>query len=240
MLGDLRVHIYADGAELAQMQAAARNPLIRGFTTNPTLMRRAGVTDYAGFARAVLAALPDYPISFEVTADDLPGMAAQARRIAGWGGPGGGNVFVKLPVTTSAGESVAPILPALAAEGVRCNLTALFTPAQVRAVSDALGDTTPCFISVFAGRIADAGHDPVPVMRQALAIMAPRPNQRLIWASPREVLNLVQADAIGCHVITMTPDLLAKLPGLGRDLDAFSLETVRMFLTDAQAAGLEP
>jgi transaldolase len=194
------------------------------------------VTDYAAFARAVLAALPGYPISFEVTADDLPGMAAQARRIAGWGG----NVFVKLPVTTSAGESVAPILPALAAEGVQCNLTALFTPAQVRAVSDALGDATPAFISVFAGRIADAGQDPLPVMREALAIMAPRPNQRLIWASPREVLNLVQADAIGCHVITMTPDLLAKLPGLGRDLDAFSLETVRMFLGDAQAAGLEP
>jgi transaldolase len=232
-LRDLKVEIYADGGDRNAMAQAARNPLVKGFTTNPTLTRKAGVTDYAAFGRELCAAFPDHPISFEVIADTLPEMDRQARLIAGWGA----NVFVKLPVTTTAGESVVPLLAPLAGSGVQCNVTALFTLEQVRAVSAALGDAVPSFISVFAGRLADAGIDPVPIMREAVAIMRPRPGQRLIWASPREVLNVVQAHDVGCHVITMTHDLIARLPTLGRDPLQFSLETVRMFHDDARAAG---
>lgn len=232
-LHDLRVEIYADGADRIAMAEAARNPLVRGFTTNPTLARKAGVTDYGAFGREICAAFPGYPISFEVIADTLPEIDRQARLIAGWGG----NVFVKLPVTTTAGESVVPLLAPLAASGVRCNVTALFTLEQVRSVSAALGDAVPSFISVFAGRLADAGIDPVPIMREAVAIMRPRPSQKLIWASPREVLNAVQAHAVGCHVITMTHELIARLATLGRDPLRFSLETVRMFHDDARGAG---
>ncbi|MCX7932799.1 MAG: transaldolase [Rhodovarius sp.] len=232
-LSALRIAIFADGADRAAMLEAARHPLIRGLTTNPSLMRKAGVTDYAAFGREMAALIPHLPISFEVIADDLPGMARQARIIASWGP----QVFVKLPVTTTAGESILPIIPELVAEGVRLNITALFTPEQVAPISAALGDRVSAFLSVFAGRIADTGRDPLPILREVLAIMAPRPNQRLIWASPREVLNLFQADAIGCHAITMTHDLLAKLPLIGRDLLAFSRETVQMFHRDAQAAG---
>lgn len=232
-LGELRVKIYADGADLEGMRRMAANPLIRGFTTNPTLMRKAGVTDYEGFARDVLAAIPDRPISFEVFSDDFAEMERQALRIAAWGP----NVYVKVPVTNTRGESAVPLLRRLAPTGVKLNVTALFTERQVEEVSEALEGAAPCNISVFAGRVADAGVDPVPVMRRALAIMAARPSQELIWASPREPFNIVQADAIGCHIITATHDILAKLPSLGKDLEGFSLETVKMFRDDAVAAG---
>lgn len=229
----LRVKIYADGADKAGILAAAGNPLIRGFTTNPTLMRKVGITDYAGFAREILAEITDRPISFEVFSDDFDEMYEQAIKIAAWGT----NVYVKIPVTNTRGDSAIPLLQRLAPQGVQMNVTALFTEAQVQAVSDALADAAPSNISVFAGRIADAGIDPIPVMRRSLEIMAPRPQQELIWASPREVLNVVQADEIGCHIITVTNDIIAKLGSLGKDLDQFSLETVKMFRDDAVAAG---
>jgi len=229
----LRVKIFADGADRAGMLAIGANPLIRGFTTNPTLMRRAGITDYAAFARDILAEIRDRPISFEVFSDEFDEMQAQAEKISAWGD----NVYVKVPITNTRGESIIPLLTRMARSGVKFNVTALFTEAQVRAASDALADAPPCNISVFAGRVADAGVNPLPLMRRALEIMAPRPQQELIWASPREVFNIVQAHEIGCHIITVTNDILAKLPGLGKDLEQFSLETVKMFRNDAVAAG---
>ena len=211
----LSVEIFADGADRAAILSIAANPLVKGFTTNPTLMRQAGVTDYESFARDILAVITDRPISFEVFSDDFDEMAVQARRIAGWAP----NVYVKIPVTNTRGESAVPLIRRLAAEGVQMNVTALFTEKQIKAVSAALADAPPSNISVFAGRIADAGNDPVPIMRRALEIMRPWPQQKLIWASPREVYNVVQADEIGCHIITVTRDLIAKLASLGRDHD---------------------
>ncbi len=230
---DLRVKIFADGADRAGLLAIAANPLIRGFTTNPTLMRKAGITDYAGFAKDILTEIRDRPISFEVFSDEFDEMQRQAETIAGWGS----NVYVKVPITNTRGESIVPLLRRMAPSGVKFNVTALFTEAQVRETSDALADAAPCNISVFAGRVADAGVDPLPLMKRALDIMAPRPQQELIWASPREIFNIVQAHDIGCHIITVTNDILAKLPGLGKDLTRFSLETVKMFRNDAVAAG---
>jgi len=232
---DLKVKLFADGADLAAMIGLAANPLIKGFTTNPTLMRGAGVADYEAFAKAVLERITDLPISFEVFADDAEGMERQARLIAGWGD----NVYVKVPVTNTAGEPTTETVRRLAGDGVRVNVTALLLPEQVREVSAALGDGAPSFISVFAGRIADTGRDPLPVICESLAIMAAHPNQELIWASPRELLNVVQADAAGCHVITVTSDLLRKLELLDRDLREYSLATVRMFYDDAAAAGYD-
>jgi len=229
----LKVKIFADGADIAGMLKAAENPLISGFTTNPTLMRKAGVNDYEAFARNALRAISDKPISFEVFSDDFDEMYEQALRIASWGD----NVFVKIPVTNTRGDSSVALLERLVAEGVRANVTALFTEAQVQAVSDVLADAAPCNISVFAGRIADAGYNPLPIMKRALKIMRPYPNQQLIWASPREVFNVVQAHEIGCHIITVTSDLIAKLASLGKDLTQFSLETVKMFRNDADSAG---
>jgi transaldolase len=229
----LRIKIFADGADLDAMLELAADPLVKGFTTNPTLMRRAGIADYESFARRILEKITAAPISFEVFADEFDEMERQARLIASWGS----NVYVKIPVTNTRGEPATEIIKRLAGEGVSLNVTALLTLEQVRAVSDALAGGAPAFISVFAGRIADTGFDPVPLMREALAVMAPNPTQELIWASPREVLNVVQADAIGCHVITITDDLLRKLDLLGRDLADYSLDTVRMFHTDAAAAG---
>jgi transaldolase len=233
MLSDLRVKIFADGADVAGIAELAANPLIRGFTTNPTLMRAAGVTDYECFARDVLPIVRGRPISFEVFADEFDEMERQARRIATWGE----DVNVKIPITNTRSESSRPLLCRLAADGIRVNVTALLTLDQVRTAAAALGGGPPCFISVFAGRVADTGREPVPLMREALEIMAPHPNLELIWASPREILNIVQADAIGCHVITVTHDLLKKLPVLGRGLEEYSLDTVRMFRRDASAAG---
>ena len=229
----LTVKIFADGADKAGIVKAAENPLIQGFTTNPTLMRKAGISDYEGFARDILSVVTDRPISFEVFSDDFDEMYDQAIRIASWGS----NVYVKIPITNTKGESAVPLLARLAPKRVQVNVTALFTERQVQEVSDVLADAAPSNISVFAGRIADAGVDPLPIMRRAVEIMAPHPHQELIWASPREVYNVVQAHDIGCHIITVTSDLIAKLPNLGKDLDQFSLETVQMFRNDAVAAG---
>jgi transaldolase len=235
VLDRLRTKIFADGADLDGIVALAREPHIDGFTTNPTLMWKAGLTDYEEFGRRILAEVDELPISFEVFADEAPEMRRQAERIATWGD----NVYVKIPVSNTRGESMAELAGALSDEGIKVNVTALFTPRQVAEITGAVADGAPSYLSVFAGRIADAGVDPVPIMREALEIMAEAPRAELIWASPRELLNLVQADAIGCHVITMTHDLLVKLPSLGKDLDEFSLETVRMFHRDAAQAGFE-
>lgn len=231
---DLTVEIFADGADLASIIGLAANPLIKGFTTNPTLMRAAGVTEYDRFAREVVAAVPTMPVSFEVFDDDFDGMERQARRIAEWGE----NVYAKIPVTDTKGRPTRGVISALSETGVRLNVTALMTVDQVRWVTEALAGGPPSFISVFAGRVADTGRDPIPIMVDSLAVMAPHPNLKLIWASPREILNIVQADQIGCHVITVTHDLLKKLSILGTDLDEYSLETVRMFHRDAASAGL--
>jgi transaldolase len=229
----LSVKIFADGAELDSILKLAANPLIKGFTTNPTLMRKAGITDYRGFARELVAAVPDRPISFEVFADDLPEMAAQAREIARWGE----NVNVKIPITNTKGESCVPIIRELSAEGVQLNITAIFTLDQVQGVADALHPDTPAIVSVFAGRVADTGIDPLPLMASAVDILKARPKAELLWASPRELLNIFHADSIGCHIITVTHDVLNKLSIIGKDLDSYSLETVRMFYDDATSAG---
>lgn len=231
-LDDLRIKVFADGADLEDIRRAAADPLIKGFTTNPTLMRKANVPDYADFAHAVLAVLGDKPVSFEVFADDFDEMETQAREIASWGD----NVFVKIPVTDTAGTFAGPLINRLSTAGVQVNVTATMTPEQVERIADSLDPHTPAIVSVFAGRIADSGRDPVPLMVRSLEILAARPEAELLWASPREVLNLLQADAIGCHIITMTHDLLAKLGNVGKELEQFSLETVEMFHRDAVAA----
>jgi len=229
----LSVAIFADGADKASILALAANPAIKGFTTNPTLMRKAGITDYEAFAQDIMGCIGGRPISFEVFSDDFDEMYIQARKIATWGP----NVYVKIPVTNTTGASAIPLIESLACDRVQMNVTALFTDAQVEAVSDVLRDAPPCNISVFAGRIADAGTDPLPIMKRALDTMRPFRHQTLIWASPREVFNVVQADMIGCHIITITPDLIAKLGSLGKDLNEFSLDTVKMFRRDAVSAG---
>lgn len=232
-LTDLRTKIFADGADEAGIVRLAADPIIRGFTTNPTLMRAAGIEDYEAFARRVLDRVPGFPISFEVFADEFDEMERQARRIAAWGD----SVYVKIPITNTRGEPSGDLLHRLAADGVHLNVTALLTLDQVACAAEWLSGGPSSFISVFAGRIADTGRDPVPLMRRALEIMAPQPQLELIWASPREILNVMQADEIGCHVITVTHDLLKKLSLIGRDLAEFSLDTVRMFHRDASAAG---
>ena len=229
----LRVKLFADGADKAAMLALYANPLIRGFTTNPTLMRKAGVTDYQAFARDILAAIPDRPISLEVFADDFPSMERQARIIAAWAG----NVYVKIPVTNTRGESARELVHRLAHSGVKVNVTAMLTLAQVREMAEALAGGAPACVSVFAGRIADTGRDPVPLMAEAVELLRPHPHIELIWASPRELLNVFQADAIGCHIITATSDILNKLALVGRDLTGYSLDTVKMFYEDARSSG---
>lgn len=229
-----RIKIFADGASLPSMLESARDPRIGGFTTNPTLMRKAGITDYRAFAKEVLAAIRDKPISFEVFADDVPEMRRQAREIATWGA----NVYVKIPVTNTKRESTAALVRELASGGVKLNVTAICTLEQVREVTRALAGDAPSVVSVFAGRIADTGRDPIPLMKEALQICrATAAGAELLWASPRELLNIVQAAEIGCDIITVTPDLLKKLELVGKDLADFSLETVQMFHKDATAAG---
>lgn len=225
--------IFADGADLPHMCQLYRNPLIRGFTTNPTLMRKAEISDYEQFARQVIAAIPDRPISFEVFSDDLSEMEDQALRIASWGD----NVYVKVPVTNTRGISTSKLICTLSRREVKLNVTAIMTLEQVREVSQALTNCTAGCISVFAGRIADTGRDPIPIMRKAVDVLASNANIELIWASPREVLNVFQADSIGCHIITVTSDILTKLHLIGKDLELYSLETVRMFYDDAARAG---
>ncbi len=232
-LGVRNVKIFADGANLQAILELANHPRIAGFTTNPTLMRQAGVGDYEGFARKLLEHITNRPVSFEVFADEHHEMVRQARLIASWGS----NVYVKIPVTDTRGKSTAAVVRELADSGVHLNVTALMTLAQVEAVTSTLAGGPRAVISVFAGRVADTGTDPVPLMRAALEAMAPYSELELLWASPREILNVRQADDLGVHIITVTHDLLKKLPLLGRDLDAFSLETVRMFHNDAVTAG---
>jgi transaldolase len=229
----LKVKIFADGADKAALLELYKDPVIQGFTTNPTLMRKAGVRDYEAFARDVLREVKDRPISFEVFSDEFAEMETQAMKLASWGQ----NVYVKIPVTNTRGESSAALIRRLAGRGVKVNATAILTLAQVQEIARSLAGGPPSIISVFAGRIADTGVDPLPIMKAALETVAPYPNIEIIWASPREVLNIVQADQIGCHIITVTGDLLKKLPVLGRGLDEMSLDTVRMFHRDAAAAG---
>ena len=232
-LAALKVKMFADGADRNGMLEMYRNPRIKGFTTNPTLMRKAGVADYRAFALDILSAIPDRPISFEVFSDDFAEMRRQAHMIATWGE----NVYVKIPVTNTRRESSARLIHELAQSGVKLNVTALLTLEQLRAVSAALEGGPSAYISVFAGRIADTGCDPVPLMAAAVERVRATPNIELIWASPRELLNIFQANAIGCHIITATNDILRKLDLVGKDLDDYSLDTVKMFFDDAAKAG---
>ena len=229
----LRVKLFADGADLAGMKEMYANPLIQGFTTNPTLMRKAGISDYRRFAHEVLEAIPDRPISFEVFADDFAEMERQALEIASWGT----NVSVKIPVTNTRREFSGPLIERLSGRGVALNVTAVMTLDQVRRVTECLAPDVAAIISVFAGRIADTGRDPVPLMAEAVSIMRAKPRSELIWASPRELLNIFQADQVGCHIITATTDILKKLALVDKDLEQYSLETVEMFYKDASAAG---
>jgi len=232
-LSNLKVKIFADGADRAGVLDLYKNPMIKGFTTNPTLMRNAGITDYEAFARDILKAIPDRPISLEVFSDDFAEMEKQARRIASWGE----NVYVKIPVTNTQGESAIPLVRSLAKAGVKQNVTALMTLTQVRDVSAALGSGPAACVSVFAGRVADTGRDPVPMMAAAVQLLAMYPQIELIWASPRELLNIFHADEVGCQIITVSHDLLKKLSLVGKDLDEYSLDTVKMFRNDAVKAG---
>ena len=227
------VKIFADGAEIGGMLEMYKNPLISGFTTNPTLMKKAGITDYALFAKEVLTLIKDKPISFEVFSDDFREMEQQALTIASWGE----NVYVKIPVTNTRGESSVALVKRLTEAGVKVNVTAIMTLAQVQEVLPALKNTPGAYVSIFAGRIADTGLDPLPIMKQAMKMLLDYPNVELIWASPRELLNIIQADDIGCHVITVTNDILKKLVTLGKDLNEYSLDTVKMFFNDATSAG---
>lgn len=227
------IKLFADGADLKDMVALYKDPRIVGFTTNPTLMRKAGISDYQGFAREVLKAIPDRPVSFEVFADENADMERQARVIASWGA----NVNVKIPVTNTRGVSTAPIVRRLSKDGVVLNVTAIMTVEQVREVAEALSPDTPAIVSVFAGRIADTGVDPIPHMIACRKELAGRPKAELLWASPRELLNVFHAVEAGCHIITATPDILAKLALVGKDLNTYSLETVQMFHRDATQSG---
>lgn len=231
-IDDLSVKLYADGADKAGMLEMYAKPYIKGFTTNPTLMRKAGVTDYRVFGKEILQAIPDRPISFEVFSDEFDEMERQALGLRSWGD----NVYVKIPITNTRGEPSYDLINRLARAGVKLNVTAMMTLEQVRDASAALADGPPAYVSVFAGRIADTGRDPVPIMAAAVELLHPYPNLELIWASPRELLNIIQADAIDCHIITVVNSVLKKLELLGKDLTQFSLDTVRMFYEDAQKA----
>jgi len=229
-----KIKIFADGASVPSILAALKNARIAGFTTNPTLMRKDGVSDYRAFAKEVLAHVKTQPISFEVFADEFPEMRRQALEIKTWGD----NVYVKIPITNTRRESAVPLVRELAGSGVKLNVTAICTLEQVRDTASALAGGAPSVISVFAGRIADTGRDPVPLMANALEICRAADKKiELLWASPRELLNIIQAAEVGCDIITVTPDLLKKLDLVGKDLGDYSLETVQMFFRDAQAAG---
>jgi transaldolase len=229
----MKVDLFADGADLQTMKEMAKKPFIKGLTTNPTLMRKAGINDYKLFAKEVISAIQDKPISFEVFSDEPEEMISQGLEIASWGK----NVNVKIPITNSMGQSTRSVIKELSSEGVAINVTALLTVDQVKTVVDSVDQSSNVFISVFAGRIADTGRDPIPLMQEALVIMKEKPKAKLIWASPRELLNVIQANDIGCHVITATSDILKKLELIGKDLSEYSLDTVRMFRDDALASG---
>lgn len=229
----LGIKIFADGADIDGILRLADDTRIAGFTTNPTLMRKSGISDYEGFARKILDHITEKPVSFEVIADDFDEMRRQARLIASWGS----NVHVKVPVTNTKGEGCAKVIGDLSADGVRLNITAVMTERQTETIAESLSADAAAIVSVFAGRVADTGRDPVPLMQRCLSVIRPFPAIELLWASPREVLNLYQADEIGCHIITMTHDLLQKLDLCQRDLDVYSLDTVKMFHEDARHAG---
>ena len=230
---NLKVKLFADGAEKAGMLEMYKNPLISGFTTNPTLMKKAGITDYESFAKDILSVIKDRPISFEVFSDDFIEMEKQAMKIASWGS----NVYVKIPITNTKSESCISLVKILSDKGVKVNVTAIFTIQQVTELLPALKNSPASNVSVFAGRIADAGVDPLPIMKKVVEMLKPYPQIELIWASPRELFNVVQADEIGCHIITATNDIIKKIPSLGKDLTEFSLDTVKMFYNDASSAG---
>jgi len=232
-LQQFRIKLYADGADLNGMIEEYKKGIASGFTTNPTLMKKAGVKSYEEFAKAALKAIPDLPISFEVFSDDLPGMEREARKIGSWGN----NVYIKIPVTNTKGESTAPLVKKLSYDGLKLNVTAILTVNQVKTVAKALSPDTPSIVSVFAGRIADTGVDPMPIMKESVKILKSNPKAELLWASTRELLNLIQAESCGCHIITITNDILKKVPLVGKDLNQLSLETVQMFYSDAQSAG---
>lgn len=229
----LRIKLFQDGANIDEMRRGYADGVPSGFTTNPTLMRKAGITDYEGFARAAIAAIPDLPISFEVFTDDFSTMEKEAHAIASWGG----DTYVKIPITTTTGESTAPLIRHLSGEGLSLNVTAILTLQQVEEVAAALAPDVRAIVSVFAGRIADTGVDPIPLMRRSKELLAGRPKAELLWASPRELLNVFHAEESGTDIITATPDVLKKLSLVGKDLAAYSLETVKMFHDDARAAG---
>ncbi len=232
-LDEFKIKIFADGADLSSIELLHKNPLIKGFTTNPTLMRKSNVKDYKVFAVDVLGIVNDRPVSFEVLSDDFETMEKQALQISSWGE----NVYVKIPITNTRGDDAGPLVRSLANAGVKVNVTALTTTRQVEHIVNFLADDTPSCVSIFAGRIADTGRDPIPLMAEALTVLRKKPFAELIWASPRELLNVFQAESIGCHIITVTNDILAKLPIIGKDLDEFSMETVQMFYRDAVQAG---
>jgi transaldolase len=234
-ISELKIKLFADGADKAQILQSQANPLISGFTTNPTLMRAAGVKDYETFARELLAVVTDKPISFEVFADEFHEMERQAHKIAGWAK----NVYVKIPVTNTRRESSMDLIQRLAHSGVKVNVTAILTLDQVRDSATVLAGGAPSVVSVFAGRIADTGLDPVPLMAEAMRIVSPHASIELLWASPRELLNIFQANDIGCHIITATDSVLSKLKVVGKNLDDYSLETVKMFHTDAAHSGYQ-
>jgi transaldolase len=229
----LKIKIYADGAEKASMLALAQEPFVKGLTTNPTLMRKAGVSDYVGFAKEILAAITKKPISFEVFSDDFADMERQAREIASWGK----NVYVKIPITNTQGKSAIPLVKKLSEDGIKLNVTAILTMEQIKQTIGALSAKTPAIVSVFAGRIADTGIDPRPVMKEAKRLMKKKKNIELLWASSRELYNIYDAEAVGTDIITVTPDILKKLRLVGYDNKKLSLETVQMFYEDGVKAG---
>lgn len=233
MTKKLNVKVFSDGAVLETMLKDLQTGLVTGFTTNPSLMKKAGISSYIGFAKEVLAKITDYPVSFEVFADDLASMEKEAEKIASLGD----NVYVKIPVTTSTGESTCPLIQKLSAKGIKLNVTAIFTIEQTQAVVDHLTAGVPAIVSVFAGRIADTGVDPMPIMEEALRICRQKEEVELLWASPRETYNIYQADQLGVDIITCTTDLIAKLPLQGKDLEDYSLEAVQMFLKDSTSLG---
>jgi transaldolase len=232
-VSDLKIKIFADGADIDGIVAFAKDPLIKGFTTNPSIMKKSGILDYEKFARAVVAKIPNHPISFEVFADDFSEMEQQALKIASWGK----NVYVKIPVTNTKGQFAGELIRKLSYAGVKLNVTALLTAKQVELVGEALCANTPAVVSVFAGRIADTGIDPMPLMQESVNLLKAKPLAELLWASPREILNVFQADAVGCHIITVTYDMLKKLDLIGKNLDEYSLDTVKMFYKDALSVG---
>ncbi len=232
---NLKIKIFADGADIKSMIEAYKGDVVKGFTTNPTLMKKNGITDYEGFAKEVIKNIPDRPISFEVFSDEIDEMASQAKKIASWGK----NINVKIPITNTKGQSTVPLVKKLSSEGLSLNITAILTVEQVKAVSEVLNPNTYNIVSVFAGRIADTGRDPKPYMLDSAKLLTHLKNTDLLWASSRELYNIFEAEETGCKIITVTPDILKKLSGVGKDLTELSLDTVKMFYQDATSAGFK-